>query len=222
MTASRSTRKQVFLKRFLASAVVVLGFAASAYVQEPSDGPSPTGPSEYLAQSVQADIVVQSREEAALHLTDWAETVGGYFVERSLEGVELRLPAGTMATLREEVQATAETVLTFDPSADDLRNQLVQVEAGIESRRESLDRIVSFLDTADVAATLAFEKELNQILRELENLEGRRRVLRHRVSHVYASIRLSSQDRDIPSTLPSSFEWIDDMGLYRFIEEVKR
>lgn len=187
------------------------GFAASSELA-----------ADLLATRIDARVVVGDRAQTAEAIVRWAESSGGYFTLRSFDRLELRVPDGVADSFRAILDEVALGVLAFNPEAQDLRRELSRIEAGITSRRESLERIFTFLETADVSATLAFEKELSALLAELESLVGRRRVAEHRVAHTYITVILSSRQQDIPTTIPSSFDWINELGLYRFLAEVRR
>ena len=109
----------------------------------------------FLALEAHAQLLVSDGEAATEALITWTEGQGGYFVERSLERVELRVPADAFDELREVARTTAEEIITYNPSAQ-------------------------------------------------------------------AEIALSAQAADIPDRVPSSFDWLNSLGLYDFIGEVAR
>lgn len=178
-----------------------------------------SGPSEYLSFSVQAQLLVIDREAAAEALVEWVERQRGYFIEKSLQSVVLKVPVEDFHKLRTIVQDEADEVVTYDVNAYDLRQELNSVEAALASREENLRRVLVFLDNTDVAGTLALEREISSLMREIESLKGRERVLRNRMAYAEAYIQLTSMGTDIPSKRPSSFPWINTIDLYSFLEE---
>lgn len=181
------------------------------------------GDTGFLALEARAQLLVSDREAAAEALITWTEEEGGYFVERSLERVVLRVPADAFDELREVSRMTAEEIITYNPSAQDLRQELSAVEAAIASREENLERVLAFLDEADdIEGTLALEREISSLMQELESLRGRERAIRTRIAYARAEIALSAQAADIPDRLPSSFEWLNSLDLYDFIGEASR
>jgi hypothetical protein len=46
--------------------------------------------------------------------------------------------------------------------------------------------------------------------------------LRTRIAYARVEIALSAQAAGIPDTLPSSFDWLNTLGLYDFIGEARR
>lgn len=170
-----------------------------------------------LAQTVAAQIAVTDPDQAARSIGAWAEQHGGYFVIRSLDRISFRVPPKALPELRAALDRVAFQVLAYNPAAHDVSDELSRVEAGITSRTDAADRIMKYLSTADVSGTLAFEKELNGLVSEIESLEGRKRYLLDSVSLARVEVGLSSAQRDIPEVLPSSFAWINSLGLYRFL-----
>lgn len=207
----------------VAALLVILSGAAVAPVsaQSADAGADPGAPQapggDFLAREARAQLLVEDREAAAERLIAWTEGQGGYFVERSLERVVLRVPAGSFGALREVAADASEEIITYNPSAQDQRQELSAVRAAIASREENLERVLSFLDGADVDGTLALEREISSLMQELESLRGRERAIRTRIAFARAEIALSAQAAGIPDTLPSSFDWLNTLDLYRFI-----
>lgn len=200
-------------------ACVLLAPAPHAVAQDDGEAAG-TG---FLALEARAQLLVSDREAASEALITWAEEQGGYFVERSLERVVLRVPAYAFDELREVSRMTAEEIITYNPSAQDLRQELSAVEAAIASREENLERVLAFLDESDdIEGTLALEREISSLMQELESLRGRERAIRTRIAYARAEIALSAQAADIPDRLPSSFEWLNSLDLYDFIGEASR
>ncbi|MFP4565089.1 MAG: DUF4349 domain-containing protein [Spirochaetaceae bacterium] len=178
---------------------------------------------DFLALEARARLLVSDREDAAQALITWTEDQGGYFVERSLERVVLRIPSERFAELRSVAGAAAEEVITYNPSAQDLREELSGVEAAIVSREENLERVLAFLEESDdVEGTLALEREIASLMLHLESLRGRARALRTRVAYARAEIALSAQAAGIPDAPPSSFDWLNSLDLYDFLSEARQ
>ena len=176
--------------------VMVLGAAPRAAAED----------ERYLALQASAQLLVTDREAAASALIAWTEEQGGYFVERSLDRLVVRVPA-----------------IAFNPSAEDLREELAATQAAIASREENLERVLTFLDESeDIAGTLALEREISSLMQELESLRGRERAIRTRIAYARAEIALSAQAAGIPDTLPSSFDWLNELDLYDFLGEAAR
>jgi len=85
----------------------------------------------------------------------------------------LRLPAASYTDAVTDLEALGETI-SRTRTADDVTDQVVDVEARIETQQASIDRLQELLDEAgDVADVLAIETELTRRIAELESLQAR-------------------------------------------------
>ena len=119
------------------------------------------------------------------------------------------------------IEEIGDTVVSYNPSATDYREEMARNEAAITSRTEALDRILIYLDEADIAATLSFERELRSLLQEIEYYTGQNRRIQNEVAFASATINLSSRQRTIPEQRPSTFAWVNTVDLYRFLREAQ-
>lgn len=198
------------------AAVAVAVFLAAALVLL-FPRPSP-GQEQFLARSLRARILVHDPEAAVDSLVRWSEERGGYFVYRSPERVLLRVPDAAAGPFRTFLEELAEDLVEISLEARDLRQRVVQVLAGIESRREILDRNLAHLRRADVAGTLAIEREIMRLVGEIESLKGELRKLEQDRRFLAAEVLLSFQDQTLPRDIPSSFQWINQVDFYRYME----
>lgn len=172
-----------------------------------------------LATSVTIQVIASDPETSGRTMADWAESVGGYFTFRSEEQIDLRVPPEQVRVLREQILDLGDTIVTYDPAAVDYREELARNTAAINSRNEALERILAFLEDANVTATLSFERELRSLLQEIEYYAGRNRLIRNEVEFATVTVYLSSRRRTIPEQRPSSFGWVNTVDLYRFLRE---
>ncbi len=131
----------------------------------------------------------------------------------------LRLPKFRLNKLRPLIEEIAETVLRYDPRARDVREDLALIETGIASREESLVLILAYLEDTDVAGTLDLEREVSALVGQIESLKGRQRRLSNDTVFALVVVALGSRSQTVPERIPSSFDWINTMGMYRFLEE---
>ncbi|MCK4515012.1 MAG: DUF4349 domain-containing protein [Spirochaetaceae bacterium] len=178
-------------------------------------------PRETLAISVTFQLIASDSEMTGRSIAEWADAVGGYFTFRSEQQVLIRIPPRRVPELRKYIEDLGDTVVSYNPSALDYREEMARNNAAINSRTEALDRILIYLDEADVTATLSFERELRSLLQEIEYYTGRSRRIRNEVAFASATINLSSRQRTIPEQRPSTFEWINTVDLYRFLREAR-
>ncbi len=175
-------------------------------------------PQPYLSVTVRAQVVVADPEAAGRGLAQWAEQGGGFALLQARDRVVLRLPGARVDDLRRRLIEVSEAVVAYTPSAVDLREERARVESGITSREESLRLVLQYLDEADVAGTLALEKEIGSLVQGIEQLKGTRGRLAFDAEYARVEILLRSQAQTLPQRRPSTFAWINTVDLYRFLE----
>ncbi len=173
----------------------------------------------YLVYTVDAEILVEDADETALRLESWSEESGGFVIYRSNRRFIARIPAERIDELRDALAERSERVVSYTQESRNVREELTGLEAGVSARKEILERNIELLDNADVAGTLAIEKEINSLMREIENMTGRLRMLRTELSMPRVSVSLGFRSQSIPENLPSSFDWINTVDFYRFVGE---
>lgn len=177
------------------------------------------GQDQFLARSLMARILVHDPDSAVENLVRWTEEQGGYFVYRSSQRVLLRVPDASAERFRVFLKEQAEELLEITMEARDLRQRVARIRAGIESRQEILDRNLASLRRADVAGTLAIEREIMRLVEEIETLKGEHRKLEQDRRFLTAEVLLSFEDTTLPQDVPSSFRWINQVDFYRYMEE---
>jgi hypothetical protein len=164
---------------------------------------------DYLAHSMHASILVANPTHTAEMITQWTEDRGGYYVYKSPDMVRVRVPSDQIGSLR----------VFVEENARDLREEFVSLRSGIKSREEILGRNLLYLGRTDVAGTLAIEREIMMLMGEIENLKGRLRKLNVDRALAQVEVYLSFQEQTLPQDIPSSFEWINTVDFYRFLQE---
>lgn len=180
------------------------------------------GSDNYLFQGIGAVVLVADSEHAADVLTIWAEKEGGYYLYRSKEGVTLRIPYQKMGSLRLYIESIAEEVVSIELQAHDLREEILRLRSGLEAREEILEKNLGYIDKTDVKGTLAIEAEIRILVEEIENHKGRLRKLENDRLFALGEIKLSYKEQTIPKDIPSSFEWINTIDFYHFMEGIIR
>ena len=172
----------------------------------------------YLHQSVAVTMLVADADQAADRLEAWVQSRDGYVLYKSRERVSLRLPHGALPGLRAFLEELSEDILDFSPQAVDLREQLARTQSSLASRKEILGRNLAMLEQANVAGTLAIEREMLALIQEVESLQAT--LARLSVDRAYALVQVAMRyvQATLPEDIPSSFPWINLVGFYHFIE----
>ncbi len=197
----------VNIKRTVCAALLFIGLGAGFLPAQEN----------YLFHTIQASVLVTDAEEAADDLTSWAEETGGYYILRSTDRVVIRIPNDAILRLKEYLEENTDELYTYIPSAQDIRSDILYLQSSIESREEILERNLGYLDRADVSGTLAVETEVMDILKELEEMKGRLRVLNQNRRFAYAEVSLQFQAETLPERIPTSFPWLNSLDMYSFI-----
>jgi hypothetical protein len=198
-------RKSVFI------ALILLWAVTTAAPQE-----------NFLHHSISATLLVADADQSSDGLSDWADRVGGYFLLKSGEEVVIRFPYSEVGALRNYLEEISELVVDISLQAVDLREDILGLQSGIQSREEILERNLTFIDQADVKGTLAIEKEVMWLLQEVEQLKGRLRKLTADRLLARAHVRFRFREQTLPTDIPSSFQWINTIDFYSFVSSGNR
>jgi hypothetical protein len=194
------------------SALVVLSIICLLSVQAAAD-------ENYLHHEVQATILVADTDQAVDSLARWADEAAGYLLYKSSDRVVFRFPHTEVGKLRDFLQNISETVVELSLQAQDLRESILGIQSGIRSREEILQQNLQYIDQTDVEGTLAIEKEVMQLLTEIEQLKGKLRKLTVDRAYALAQVNLRILGQSLPTDIPSSFGWINTIDFYRFMEQ---
>lgn len=173
----------------------------------------------YLYQNIEATVLVVDPDKAAESLELWVEQTGGYTLLKSSDRVILRLPFERIPQLRATLRELSEDILEISPQSQDLREQILEAQAKINSREEVLKQSLALLDQADVQGTLAIEKEILTLIDEIEQLKGTLQKLNIDRTFSRAEISLRYLEQTLPENIPSSFDWINSVDFYSFIDQ---
>lgn len=173
----------------------------------------------FLYHHLRATLLVADPAESGDLISRWAESKGGYFLLKSENQVVFRFPFNEIKGLRELFTDISERIIEIAPGAVDLREQILGLQSGIRSRESILKKNLSFIDRADVAGTLAIEREVHALLQEIESLKGTLRKLNTDRRLARGEIYLSFREQSLPQDIPSSFDWINTVDFYKLMQE---
>jgi hypothetical protein len=173
----------------------------------------------YLHHGIQATILVADVDRAIDSLARWVDEAGGYLLYKSSEVVIFRFPYTKVGSLRGFLEDISETVVELSLQAQDLRESILGIQSGIQSREEILQQNLQYIDRTDVEGTLAIEKEVMQLLTEIEQLKGKLRKLTVDRAYALAQVNLRILGQSLPTDIPSSFGWINTIDFYKFVGE---
>lgn len=175
---------------------------------------------ESLSMNIEALLLVSDPREAGDRLVAWVEERGGYYIYQSGERVVLRFPNGATPELTQFLEEFPRgNVVSLTTTSRRLAEEIRQARSAIAARREILEKNLSYLSRSDVKGTLAIEEEVTRLILELEQHRGRLGRLLSEERYGTAEISLNFRGTTLPEDIPSSFEWINELGLYQFLED---
>jgi hypothetical protein len=217
----RKTIAIILAAPLLAAACATGGQSASSRAvlrKEVESGPQPSGAEpttaigeRMLVRHAELDVTVDRLDPAEQRVSTMAKALGGY-VENAgshsgaLGGgrrLTLRVPSTVLDAAVDSV-ARLGKVTARSAGAEDVTDQVVDLDARVTSLRASRDRLRQLLDRATtVTDVVSVEKELSRIQAELDSLESRLKQARGEVA--LARLVVSLQPRHVLGPLGLAF-----------------
>lgn len=200
----------------------------------PADAKALAVPARKVVRDAEFDVVVPAYQPAAAALEKLATDAGGFIaladVHHELSRVStatwvLRIPAtgldGALQSLRNLGTVTAEKVNT-----EDVTEAWVDLKARLDNEKAAEARLVQLLaqKTDKLSDVLDVERELTRVRGEVESLEGKLRLLDHRIDLSTLTVRLRVEERYVPPVEPTLWSRLADTlegslhGLREFAE----
>lgn len=158
--------------------------------------PSSPQPDRYLIKTASVDIETADARKAAADFAAQAAALGGFVgnlnettdnLGRHMVMLEVRVPADKLDGALQALDAFGK-VLDKQVKAQDVTEEYVDNESRIRNLTKTEERLLDHLGkTSTMDNTLKIEAELNRVREQLELIQGRQRVLSHRVA--FSSIR---------------------------------
>lgn len=180
---------------------------APAAATSPAPAPRPTRVVAGLT------LRVDDQEAAAASAVKAAEARGGWFSSFGSQAVTLRVPVAQTDALVADLRGLGD-LLERSYQSDDLTAQVVDLESRLQARRKMLDKYLEVLGSASPKAIVQVEREVTQLVAEIEGLEGQLRFLRDRAAFAEVSVSFRYRERQAPhNDGSSSFAWLNTLNL---------
>ncbi len=173
---------------------------------------------ESIEYRIQARLVVYDSGAAGDRLVDWLESEGGYFLTLEKGRITGRLPSGQAARTEETLKKLSTDLIGYSLTARDVSGELRRLEASLSSRREVLEQNLAYLARSDFSSTLAIEKEVLDLVGEIESIRAQIASLHIRTRYATLELDLESQGIQNPGGSMSNFDWINSIDFYAFME----
>ena len=166
-----------------------------------SAGAAAAGLKRMIIYNADIDLAVERFSDFADRVAGLAEQFGGFVASSTVSGMpgeprsgqwRLRVPAAKFQALIEAIRPLGE-VRSLSTNSSDVSEEFYDVEARVRNQKQEEARLLKLLDdrTGKLEEVLAVEREIARVHGEIEQLEGRMRVLTDLTSLSTVTIRVS-------------------------------
>jgi hypothetical protein len=188
--------------------MIVLAATTVASPVPPADSAQPT-----LAMQATLTLSVPEAQECADALVAKARKLGGYLTQLTNQAVTVKVPAAKMDELVRFAEGLGQ-VLQRSRQAADLSLRLCEQRTRLGSKQGMLVQYIKVLSGARFAAVVMVERQITQLIREIETLKGTIRVLEHQLQMASLRVSFRIQTPQVPSADGSSpFKWLNTVNL---------
>lgn len=186
--------------------------AAAAAREEapPPAAAEPAGVSRKVIYNATLDLAVEGLDAAAARVGELVASSGGYIAEETMSGSpgstrsqfwKLRIPVDRFDGFVKSVMALGELV-QFNRTSQDVTAEFYDVEARIKNKQVQEQTLQKILEerSGQLEEVLKVEVELSRVRGEIEQMQGRIRVLRNLSSLATLTLTLRERERFQPTT----------------------
>jgi len=159
-------------------------------------------------------LAVYQVDASLTHIEELARTLGGYLASRTDAAIVVRIPRARFQEALAEVAKVGD-VLHREVEAQDVSDQVVDLEARLKNARAVRDRLAQLLQGATATKdALEIEKELARVMGDIEVMEGKLQLFADKIAYSTVTVRfqpLSTSDVHVMARLP--FPWLQELGL---------
>lgn len=174
-----------------------------------------------------ADIAIDTRisikpgnsDEAAMKLVKQTEHLQGYFVTRSNERVELKVPSQSANELQKFIEQNW-LIYQQDYQANDITVQLIETKSNLKAKEELLDEYQKILATTPSDKLFKVSTSVTNLVQQIELLRGRLNYLQHQLRYARYTVVFQLDRGAVDSSrVVSSFPWLNSMGLPNLLSD---
>jgi hypothetical protein len=161
-------------------------------------------------------VGVYDIEKAQNDILERLKESGGYIERQTTNALVIRIPADKFSVFTGLIEKIGR-VYSKNIQSQDVTEQYFDVELRLKTRREYLDSLKNLLDQAGkLEEKLAVQREIACVIQEIEQLEGRMRVLSSLIafSTITIEFRLISENVSVkPLNLARQFDFLNRLGI---------
>ncbi|MFJ1704120.1 DUF4349 domain-containing protein [Kitasatospora sp. NPDC088346] len=178
--------------------------AAGGGASQPSAAPA-VDP-KYIEFKAQLSLEVKDVRKAADAATAAVQAAGGYVGSQSVSGgdaqLTLKVPSTGHQQALDQLAALGTRTLRLTSQAEDLTQQVVDVDSRVRTQQASVDRVRALMaDAKTLAEVVSLESELSRREADLESLKSQQQKLSARTS--FSTITLELHAERAPAAEPA-------------------
>ncbi|MDX9801865.1 MAG: DUF4349 domain-containing protein [Spirochaetia bacterium] len=171
---------------------------------------------EKLTFYISSSIAVSNPQKSGDEITAFCESGGGYYTRKSDYMVSLRYPLPYKEKMEEIVRKRG-TVLSWNVNTQDKSTEYAVLVNQLKSRKNLLSEYMRLIESSGFSGTLSLEKELINLVTEMEQLKGRIRKMENDFTYIQLDLDFVSEESSRPEKQISSFSWINRIDFYDFM-----
>lgn len=216
--------------RFILTALM---FAAPAAAQEAAPAPAsaptsmaapasasaaPQTDRRVSALTARVHLKVVHPDQVRRALAAAGAKVGGHPTRVTERSISLKIPPAELGAFMRGMSDHG-LVLEKTLARQDLTETIADLEGRLRSKTEIFAQLRGFFDRSDLQATLDIERNMTELVQEMEGLKGQLRVERDRAQWSVVEVDFQFQPHDRLVYVQSPFEWLNTVDLDRFLSE---
>ena len=160
-------------------------------------------------------LLVPEANQVISEIIKKAESKGGYFVFQSKTHLRIKVPVSGSQWMLDQLKSLG-THAELSSNRVNLRPALLKLKASLDAKNETLkDYIQLIRQTQNREDVIAIQKEVNDLVLEVEQIKGDIKMKRHQAQ--FAFFDVSFQQRNRTSRLnrkeESDFRWINQVNM---------
>lgn len=184
---------------------------------QPADDETPTATDaasrELLIYEAHLGLAVHHVSRIQDRVEAMARERGGFLHSRTDDTIVLRVPADAFASFVDALEELGE-IVSRRVQVEDVTEAFHDVQQRIRTLEAMRARVEQLLAAAaDVEDALAVQQHLERITVELEQLQGRLRVLSDRVAYSTITVHFAERSQASVPTFQLPFRWLHSLGL---------
>jgi hypothetical protein len=171
-----------------------------------------------LIYTANLTMAVYQVEQGLTAVEKIAHDLGGYLAARTDRTITIRVPRAQFEKALDLITPAGD-VLHREIKAEDVTDEFFDLEVRLRNARAMRDRLAKLLQQAAVKEALDIEKELSRVTEEIERIEGKLKLFRHRVAYSTLNVAFQARGTTVetrPMRLP--FSWLDQLGLPNLLQ----